>query len=98
MWLFCVLANVVFVDCGVVIVLYEVNGIDIFVKNARVDKLLNIRIEDKFDAGSAGGTKFSWNGHQHRLLTAAFELPLEIHRCKVGEKGCNVGQFYHPLF
>lgn len=95
---FCVLTNVVFIDCGVGIVLHKVNGVDILVKNTRVDKLLNIRIEDKFDAGSAGRAEFSWNRHQHRFLTAAFELPLEIHRREVGEKGCNVGQFYHPLF
>ena len=85
------LANVVFVNRGVVVVLYQIDGVDVLVKDAGVNELLDVRVQEKFDAGSAGGTQLSRNGHQHRFLAGLSELAGKVHRRKVGEKGRNVG-------
>ena len=85
------LANVVFVDRGVIVVLYQIDGVDVLVKDAGVNELLDVRVQEKFDAGSAGGTQLSRNGHQHRFLAGLSELAGKVHRRKVGEKGRDVG-------
>ena len=85
------LANVVFVNRGIVVVLYQIDGVDVLVKDAGVDELLDVRVQEKFDAGSAGGTQLSRNGHQHRFLAGLSELAGKVHRRKVGEKGRDVG-------
>ena len=53
------LANVVFVNRGIVVVLYQIDGVDVLVKDAGVNELLDVRVQEKFDAGSAGGTQLS---------------------------------------
>lgn len=87
----------VFVDCGVLVVFDQIYRVHVLVKDAGMNKFLDIAVEDKFHTGPAGGTELSWDRHQHRFFVGAFELSGKIHRRKMGEEGCNVSQFYHPF-
>ena len=40
------LANVVFVNRGVVVVLYQIDGVDVLVKDAGVNELLDVRVQE----------------------------------------------------
>ncbi len=91
------LANVVFVNRGIVVVLYQIDGVDVLVKDAGVNELLDVRVQEKFDAGSAGGTQLSRNGHQHRFLAGLSELAGKVHPASICAFAKNdAGNFLQP--
>lgn len=91
------LSDVILVNRGVAVIFDQIDGINVFIKNARLNELLDVLLQKEFYTGSAGGAELARDRHQHRFFFGAFEMTGEIHRSKVGEKGCNVGQCYHPF-
>lgn len=91
------LSDVILVNRGVAVIFDQIDGINVFIKNARLNELLDVLLQKEFYTGSAGGAELARNRHQHRFFLGAFEMTGEIHRSKVGEKGCDVGQCYHPF-
>lgn len=66
------LSDMVFVDCSVLVVFDQIDCIHVLVKDAGMNKFLDIAVEDKFHTSSAGGTELSWDRHQHRFFFGAF--------------------------
>lgn len=91
------LSDVILVNRGVAVIFDQIDGINVFIKNARLNELLDVLLQKEFYTGSAGGAELARNRHQHRFFLGALEMTGEIHRSKVGEKGCDVGQCYHPF-
>jgi len=49
------LSDVILVNRGVAVIFDQIDGINVFIKNARLNELLDVLLQKEFYTGSAGG-------------------------------------------